>query len=330
MREHERRFRQLLEALPAAVYTIDAQGRITFFNEASVALAGRRPRIGELWCVSWRLFYPDGAPMPHGECPMALTLKENRPIRDVEVIAERPDGTRVRLMPFPTPLYDGAGRLAGAVNMLVDITHRQRAEERLVLLAREVDHRANNLLAVVQATAALTQAETVDEYKKLLIGRIQALAHAHALLSDSRWVGADLRRLVDEELAPYCKGGERRVEIDGPSVMLDPQLGQSLAVALHELTTNAAKYGSLSAASGQVRVAWRKIDGEQLVLRWSEHRGPKVQVPTTRGFGTGAVERMLRYQLKGEVEHDWRLEGLVCTIKVPLGMANPFRIRTSG
>ena len=322
--EQERRFRELLEALPAAVYTTDAKGRITFFNEAAVKLAGRQPRLGDMWCVSWKLFYPDGMPMPHDKCPMALALKEDRPIREVEAIAERPDGTRVHFMPFPTPLHDKAGNLVGGVNMLIDITHRKRAEERLVLLAREVDHRANNLLAVVQATAQLTHAGSVEEYKKILTGRIHALAHAHALLSDSRWVGADLRRLIDEELQPYCKG-EQRMVLDGPSVTLDPQLAQSLAVALHELATNAARYGSLSAPIGKVHVAWRRVGDSELALRWSEQNGPKVNAPASRGFGTGAVERMLRSQLKGDIRYDWRPEGLVCEITLPFAEVKPLR-----
>src|SRR6187549_2436999 len=95
---------ELLQALPVAVYTTDADGRITFFNEAAAELWGRRPELGEEWCGSWRLFWPDGTPMPHDECPMALTLKEQRPVRGSQAMAERPDGTRVSFVPYPTPL----------------------------------------------------------------------------------------------------------------------------------------------------------------------------------------------------------------------------------
>jgi PAS domain S-box-containing protein len=121
-------FRELLDALPMAIYTTDADGRITFFNQAAVEFAGRTPEIGsDQWCVTWRLYWPDGRPMAHDECPMARALKEDRLIRGEEAIAERPDGTRVPFMPYPTPLHDASGRLVGAVNMLVDLTARKKS-----------------------------------------------------------------------------------------------------------------------------------------------------------------------------------------------------------
>ncbi len=129
-RDSELQFRQLLEALPAAVYTIDAAGRITFFNEAAADLWGCRPELGKSeWCGSWRLYWPDGRPMRHDECPMAVALKEGRPIRGAEAAAERPDGTRVPFLAYPTPLRDRSGALTGAVNTLIDITERKRNEE---------------------------------------------------------------------------------------------------------------------------------------------------------------------------------------------------------
>src|ERR1700731_310932 len=122
--------REVLEALPAAVYTIDAEGRITFFNQAAVDLWGCRPELGKsVWCGSWRLYWPDGRPMRHDECPMAVALKEGRPIRGAEAAAERPDGTRVPFLAYPTPLRDRSGALTGAVNTLIDITERKRSEE---------------------------------------------------------------------------------------------------------------------------------------------------------------------------------------------------------
>lgn len=127
----ERSYRQFVEALGVAVYTTDAEGRITYFNEAAAELWGRRPGLGEEWCGSWRLFWPDGRPMEHGECPMAIALTENRPVRGYEAVAERPDGSRVAFEPFPTPLHDADGNLVGAVNVLVDVSARRRAEEEL-------------------------------------------------------------------------------------------------------------------------------------------------------------------------------------------------------
>jgi PAS domain S-box-containing protein len=132
LQENERRFREMVDALPVAVYTIDAEGRLTHFNPAAVALAGRTPELGEdRWCVSWKLYRPDGTPLPVEEGPMAIALKENRPLRGAQAIAERPDGERRWLEPYPTPLFDATGRLTGGINMLLDITERKQAEDAL-------------------------------------------------------------------------------------------------------------------------------------------------------------------------------------------------------
>jgi PAS domain S-box-containing protein len=132
--------RELLDALPAAIYTTDAAGRLTYYNAAAVQLVGRTPKIGsDEWCATWRLYRPDGTPLPHDECPMAVALKTGRPVRGVEAIAERPDGTRVPFMPYPTPLHDASGNVVGAVNMLVDLTERSHAEQARQLLASIVE-----------------------------------------------------------------------------------------------------------------------------------------------------------------------------------------------
>ena len=123
-------FRKILDDLPAAIYVTDALGRITYFNEAAATLWGHRPTIGTSeWCGSWKLFWPDGRALPHGECPMAVAVKEKRRVRGIEAVAERPDGTRVPFLPYPTPLFDASGTVIGAVNMLIDMTDRKRAEE---------------------------------------------------------------------------------------------------------------------------------------------------------------------------------------------------------
>ena len=130
------RFREVIEALPAAIYTTDKDGCITFYNEAAEAMWGRSPRLGDdQWCGSWKLYWPDGTPLPHDECPMAIALKTGKPVRGVEAVAERPDGTRVPFAPYPTPIFDASGELVGAVNMLVDLTDRKAAEENAQRLA---------------------------------------------------------------------------------------------------------------------------------------------------------------------------------------------------
>jgi PAS domain S-box-containing protein len=132
LRQSERRFREMINALPAAVYTTDTEGRLTHFNPACIEFSGRTPELGnDRWCVSWRLYYPDGTPMPHDQCPMAVAMKEGRPVRGQEIIAERPDGTRVWCEPHPTPLRDAEGQIIGGINMLVDVTERKQMEATL-------------------------------------------------------------------------------------------------------------------------------------------------------------------------------------------------------
>lgn len=144
----ERRHRELLDALPVAVYTTDAEGRITYFNKAAVTFSGRQPVLGrDDWCVTWRLYHPNGEPMSHEQCPMAVALREQREIRGEEAIAERPDGTRVRFTPYPTPLYDNSGKLIGAVNTLVDISERENAKKHERLLAAIVESSDDAIIA---------------------------------------------------------------------------------------------------------------------------------------------------------------------------------------
>ena len=140
VRESERRFREMIDVLPAAIYTTDAEGRLTHFNPAAIEFSGRTPELGnDQWCVSWKMFLPDGTPLPHDECPMAVAVKEGRIIDGAECIAERPDGRRVWFTPYPRPVRDGEGRIVGGVNMLLDITERKAAERASGLLAAIVD-----------------------------------------------------------------------------------------------------------------------------------------------------------------------------------------------
>ncbi|CAN7687851.1 PAS domain S-box protein [Bradyrhizobium sp. LjRoot220] len=309
----EKQFRDLLQALPAAIYTTDAEGRITFFNQACIEFAGRTPEIGDMWCVTWKLFWPDGTPLRHEDCPMAIALKENRPVRDVEAIAERPDGSRICFMPYPTPLRDDEGRLLGAVNMLVDITTRKQAEEHMMLLTGEVDHRSNNLLAVIQAMLRLTKADTAEEFQTAFQGRLRALANVQRLFSVSRWTGASIQTIIHEELRPY---GSTRVSMSGTDVRLPASLAQAIAVAVHELATNAAKYGSLSGPKGKIEISWQVDAADSLVLQWTESGGPGVAEPTRKGFGIDAIDGMVR-TLSGRIMRQWKPDGLACELSFP-------------
>lgn len=326
IRQSEQRLRELIMALPAAVYTTDALGRITFYNQAAVDLAGRVPKIGsDEWCISWKLYWPDGRPMRPDECPMAVTLKENRPIRGTEAIAERPDGTRVPFVPYPTPLRDASGKLVGGVNMLIDITERKDAEKRQQLLIDELNHRVKNTLAAVQSIAAQSLKATSDiEHRNAFDARLIALARTHDLLSQAKWESASLRDLVLEELEPYGSGDDMRIVIEGPDLALKPKVALAFAMAFHELATNAAKYGALSRHGGNVRVTWdvvRASEPSALRLKWTESGGPTVKKRTRKGFGSTVIERNLQLELGGDVRLDFEPGGVVCTMEIPLPFA---------
>jgi two-component sensor histidine kinase len=169
----------------------------------------------------------------------------------------------------------------------------------------------------VLATVRLSHSDTADDLKQLIEGRITALAKVHALFVQSRWMGAELHSLVEQELLPYRGEREARVRIDGPAVMLEPSTAQTIAISLHELATKSAKYGSLSAAGGHVEISWSLTADGRLSLRWIESGGPTATPPTHRGFGTRILENMIG-QLKGEVRFDWRDQGLTCEIVLPL------------
>jgi two-component sensor histidine kinase len=212
--------------------------------------------------------------------------------------------------------FDERGQLIWLSGVTADITERKRAEERQILLAEEVDHRARNVVAVVQSIMRLTRADSIDEYIGALDGRIGALSSAHRLLASSRWEGADLNRLVEEEFAPYRAERHERVSTSGPVVLLPPATAQTIALALHELATNAAKYGALSTASGRVALTWRTESGK-LELVWVESGGPKVSPPTRRGYGSRAIIAGIERQLGGLVNFDWQAKGLHCTLSIP-------------
>jgi len=621
-------YRELLDAFPAAVYTTDAEGRLTFFNKAAEELAGRTPQIGvDRWCISWKLYRADGSPLPHEECPMAQTLRQGRAVRNVQIIAERPDGGRVPLIPFPTPLHDPSGKLVGAVNMMVDVgalkraeehstraasdqaalyrftdrlyrsssisdvyeaaldaivaalrcsrasillfdeasvmrfvaarglspayrraveghspwkqgdvdpspvcisniadtdqddalkrviaeegivslafvpvvangfvigkfmvyhdqphvfadseldmaltiarqlgfaiererahEYRRRAEfemltsqrhlresearyraivegsedaiiskdlngvivswnkgaERLfgysaeeaigqsilllippeyqseeptiidrikrderiehyetvrrrkdgsyvhisltvspiknddgvvvgaskiarniserikseqhrTLLINELNHRVKNTLATVQSLAmqTLRNTERSEEARDLFEARLSALSRAHNLLTLENWDGANLLDVAERALTPFTAGEERRVTFEGPHVRLSPRQALALSIALHELATNAAKYGALSVEAGKVLVSWT-VSGEELCLSWEESGGPSVAPPQHSGFGTRLIERNLSHELGGTARIDYSPSGVRATIRSALASA---------
>jgi two-component sensor histidine kinase/CheY-like chemotaxis protein len=227
----------------------------------------------------------------------------------------RPDGETRWCVGSAAATVDRSGRVVRVSGVTVDITERKRAEERQNLLAREVDHRAKNALALAQSIVRLTQGDNVKSYVRAVEGRISALARVHTILSLSNWQGAELGKLVDEELAPYAVSDQ--IAFSGSNIQLQPATAQTLALALHELVTNSAKYGALSTLSGRLSIKWENR-GNTLQMLWEERDGPPVAKPVSRGFGTRSVIASIESQLGGQAEFDWRSEGLICRLSVPL------------
>lgn len=324
IRESERHMRNLLEALPAAVYTTDAQGRITFYNRAAVELSGRTPQLGDLWCVTWKLFNTDETPLPHDQCPMAVALKENRPIRGVEAIAQRPDGSRVPFTPYPTPLHDAEGNLVGAINMLVDITERKQAENRQKTLIDELNHRVKNTLATVQSLAVQTARDAVDAkdgYKRFE-ARLLALSRAHDLLTRRHWGNTPLDSLAQEVLMPVFGSDPDRVIVEGPSIDVGTRVALNLTMTLNELAINALKYGAMSVETGSLSVKWElqpQPHGTLFTLDWRESGGPVVSRPEREGLGSRLMKRCIERDLGGTFDLTFAPQGVSCHFSFLIG-----------
>jgi PAS domain S-box-containing protein len=242
-------------------------------------------------------------------------IRRGERIDHFETVRQHKHGNLIHVSLSVSPIKDAAGKIVGASKIARDVTEQKRAQELIATLAREAEHRSKNMLANVQAAVNLSHGDTPDALKQAIAGRIQALANVHSLFVESRWIGAELATIATQELAPYAEEDETRVRIEGQPVLLEPNTAQAIAVTLHELATNAAKYGSLSAGHGQIALTWQHRDDGRLILRWTETGGPPVKPPTRQGFGSRVIDRLIG-QLNGEVRFDWRPQGLVCEIGV--------------
>jgi PAS domain S-box-containing protein len=308
LRDSERRLQDLLAAIPAAIYTTDATGKITYYNEAAVEFSGRRPTIGsDEWCVTWKLYWPDGTPLPHDKCPMALALKEDRPIRGKEAIAERPDGTRIPFIPFPTPLHDGDGSLIGAINMLVDVSERKQAETQQRVLMRELNHRVKNNMQMLQSLlfTATRQTQNVEARRVLedVSNRITAMAAAQRVLYG---VDAATRFGAAEFLEAVCHAAQQSFPANVKIVRetVSGELGNDnavpLALILNELLTNAVKHGCNGGGEAQIRVGLTNGDGFELYV---EDDGPGFNLQSVKDHSSGLkLVQLLARQLRGYLE----------------------------
>ena len=242
-------------------------------------------------------------------------IRRGERIDHYETVRRRKHGSLIVISLTVSPIKDAEGKIIGASKIARDITEQKRNQEQIAALAREAEHRSRNLLAIVQATVHLSQSDTPSGLKQAIEGRIHALANVHSLFVQSRWVGAELSSIATQELAPYVQRNEARARIEGPPVLLEPGTAQAVAVVLHELATNAVKYGALSGDKGRVELRWSHAADGMLALRWIEVGGPPVKSPTRQGFGSRVIERMIG-DLKGKAQFEWRADGLVCEISL--------------
>ena len=321
----EARYRLAVEsATDYAIFTIDLAGRITGWNTGAENLLGWSDDeiVGRPANV---IFTPEDDRHAIPEEEMRVAVSEGR--ADDNRWHLRKDGGRFWANGLMMPMRDDSGGLAGFLKILRDRTDARRASEHRELLINELNHRVKNTLATVQAftTQTLRTATSLTEAREAITARLIALAKAHDVLTAECWEGADLAQIVADALRVHAGDGQR-CTWQGNPVRVTPRIALALAMMLHELATNALKYGSLSNATGTVAVSWALsyTDGPtsdarlRLCLKWEERGGPPVTPPARKGFGSRMIERGLAAELSGEVQLSYEPEGVVCTVDMPL------------
>jgi PAS domain S-box-containing protein len=318
-RRSEERYRRIFEQANDLIITASLDQLLTDVNPAAAAAIGlpREEIIG-------RSMHDFLTPASQEQARVMLMEKlkaGGTTTHEIDVVSQ--SGALVHCDVHSTLTLDDAGKPVGLHAIARDVTERRRAEERQALLVNELNHRVKNTLALVQGLALQSFRDGRDpaDARTAFGHRLAALAAAHDLLTQESWEGATLRGLAEGALG-HLTGPDRRVEIGGPDVTLGPKAAVSLVMALHELSTNAAKYGALSVPSGRVQVGW-EIEGDRLELVWRETGGPRVTVPEHRGFGLRMIERTLAADLAGAVVMEFEPTGLVCRIEGSLAEAAP-------
>jgi PAS domain S-box-containing protein len=335
LRRSEEHLRLVFEsATEYAIFTVDTEGCVTSWNSGARRILGYEAEeiLGQPGEV---IFLPEDRAARAAEIELCKALEEGRAADDRWHL--RKDGSRFWASGQVMPLRDASGTLRGFLKILRNQTERRRVEERGALLLRELDHRVKNTLAVVQAVAAQTlrQAGISPELCSAFDSRLVALARSHDMLAQGGWEGALLSEAVERTLEPYAAqsgGGGRasqRILTSGPPVRLASSTVVTLNLGLHELATNAVKYGALSVPAGRVEVTWRLERAAQpgappvLEILWRERSGPPVRPPERRGFGSRLLERGLAREAGGEVALDFLPEGVECRIRLPLPVIAP-------
>jgi PAS domain S-box-containing protein len=303
----------IVESSDDAIISKDLHGTITSWNKGAERIYGYTfaEAVGKPISIIIPADRQDDEPV------ILERIRRGERIDHYETVRRRKDGGLIDISLTVSPVRNAKGEIIGASKIGRDITGRKRREAQLATLAREAEHRAKNILSVVQATVHLSHADTAHELKRAIEGRIQALANVICLFVESRWKGAELGELVTQELSPFCQGVRTQCRFSGPKLMLEPKAAQAIAMTLHELGTNAAKYGALSVPNGHLHVEWSQTE-HHIVIRWVETGGPRVKSPTRKGFGTQLMEAMVHDQLGGVISCDWRAEGVACEIVIPM------------
>jgi PAS domain S-box-containing protein len=317
LRTSEERFRLATEAFQGAVFDLDVETGQVESTPRLHELIGEAPaaiRIKEDW---HRRIHPEDRPA--FDQARAAVYGGDALQYEAEYRVRHSEGSWVWVWHRALAMRDGAGKVTRVIGAILDITARRHAEEHLKLLVNELNHRVKNTLATVQsvATQSLRGAASVEEARAAFEARLMALSGAHNILTRENWEGASLRTIASEVLEPYRAGREERFRISGPEVRISPANAVAIAMGLHELTTNAVKYGALTTETGRVDVSW-SLDSQAARrfarLVWSESGGPPVSPPTRKGFGTRLIERGLASDLSGEAHLEYRPEGVVCTL----------------
>ncbi len=320
LRESEARFRNLADNAPVMVWVTEADGRCTYLSRSWYEFTGQTPEtgLGFGWLDA---VHPDDSGWS-GEV-FRTANAEKGPFR-VEYRLRRADGTYRWAIDAAAPRFGEDGTFLGYVGSVLDITDRKQVEEHRELLINELNHRVKNTLTIVQSMASQSLRQLSEENRpkvQAFEDRLFALARAHDVLTRENWEGAELREIINEVVEPYLRQKTKHIEIEGPRLRLIPRIALAIAMAIHELATNAAKYGALSVPSGCVVITWTVTTGDtpRLVLRWEEQHGPPVVTPTRRGFGTRLIERSLATDVGGDVQLTFAPAGVVCTMSIPLG-----------
>jgi PAS domain S-box-containing protein len=324
LREQEERWRATYEHAAIGIVEIDAEGRFLRVNEAILSIVGgtREELLG------WKLFgrtHPDDRDVD-GELYRKQIAGEIG-FYSIEKRFIRRDGRMIWMGVRSSSVRDPSGKFLYGVRVVQDITERKEAEARQKLLIDELNHRVKNTLATVQSLAAQTARGTTstEAFHQAFEGRLIALSQAHDQLTRQRWQSADFRDIVKGATAPHLSRPDEQIAIEGETVTVSPRTALTMALVLHEMTTNAAKYGALSAPKGRIEIGWRveprPPKSPLLHIEWRERNGPPVEAPAKPGFGSRFIQGSVTAELRGSVRMNFNPDGLHCTIDVPLDPA---------